>query len=302
MEEKKLRKKEEEIEFERQKQDLINMRIEMEKIRECNIIEKKSKKDFMASYIRKPESQLEYERNLILEQEEEDEINKIYMNYAQRFQKERKEKEKFILKNKIAKREKTSSDLAIKLQELWEKNKKIHGVCEVETFFFGEEKERPKKSCEIYEQMKKDEENLKRKRLEAKEAIKWEAIQVCRRNEMNKKWKEDFEKKIREKQRAVRADLDQQCREKEEMRKAEYLKEMSEMIENNNRLIEDELEYCEEGLRFVKEQNLPPYPVLWAVAVNIITIFNIKFILIILIFFLIILLGCQEKKWNVEGQ
>lgn len=273
MAEKLLKKKAEREELMEEKQDLINMRIELEKINHCETIEKLYKKEFASNYIKKPQNRIEYEKQLVLEEEEEDEINKIYISYAKKFQKERKEKELQMIKDRTDQRAKISERLAKKIAEATKKKLELQEAMENAKYILteeeGKESLRRMRLMDILEQKKISEENTMKKRHEAQEAVKWEMIQAIRSAELDEQWRQSLLKNKREQQMKTRAGYDEQCKEKAE-READDLKELR-FFENDlrNKEEEEEIKYCDAAMEYVKQRNIPPYPVLVAIQVRI---------------------------------
>lgn len=262
-----------EEEREEEKQDLKNMKLEADRVHHCNMVEKSFRKEFAAKLIEKTQSQIEHEQRLALEEEEENEINKIFLEYSKKFKKNRKVKEQEALRETIERRTKMAELLAEKLAEASRSETEKLEAAETEKLQLEEERENLKKQqqqmrvAEIKDMESKVKEKLSRKRYQAKEAMKWDVIQACRSAEVNQKWRENMQKRIRDQKIKTREIYDQQCKERAE-REAKDLKEWLEPEEGDAETAEEERQYIEMALNYVKKNNLPEYPVLAAVAVG----------------------------------
>lgn len=249
------------------------MMIEGEKIAYCNQVEKKYRKEFAAQYTKKGEAQLDHERNLEMEEEEEDGLNKIYLQYTQQFYRQRKRKEAQIMNDRIDERIKISEKLAelltTKAIDPEESQKQV--AIEIENEFLAEEAKKEEKRLKVIEEIKNskklcDEKAIK-ENYHALQKKKWEVLQACRSREIDKEKKKKKEKEILEGKISLKAYLDLQVKEREE-RRAEELKELNEPLNDIKSENEAIKQYCKEGIDFVKKYDTPLYPVLASVAVR----------------------------------
>lgn len=257
-------------ELELQKKDIVNMQKEMEEIKECQKGEKEKRRRFSQSFIYKSPKELALEQELKLEEEEETELNKIYSEYAKRFDKGRKLKEKERVDKSIKNREKATGKIAelIAASKRDQFELKATEKEEEELRRLKEEKERKQKLiAQVKEEQKLAQQKAEHDALVQKEINKWEIMQRYKREEINKEWREAEKMRKRAEKEDVRKNYILQWKEKEErLEKDKKEMEKFEVDESANR--EELLKYCDYAIEYAKRENWPVYPVVAAVTVN----------------------------------
>lgn len=271
-----VKRKEEErlIELALERQDNVNIGLELEEMANFEKEERKRSQErqqrIIDDFLR---SEMEIRNRRVLEDKETDEINRIFLDVAERIETERKIREEKMIKEKWIARwrfaekaaERYVPDFGKTDEEVEAEKLKLE-----EDRLKRKEEEKVKKERlvkEILEAEKEGKEEAKRRRLLEREARKWEIVQKYKRQEVNENWEREERAKIQGVKDKLKADYMQQWRENEEKRERE--KDDGRVLKEELRQEKEELEkYCDKVLKYTKERGRPLFPVLHAIQVR----------------------------------